>query len=134
MRDAGAHPDSGAHTAFNTERVRRLEARRLDGFGGSEYTWLVLVQGKEVVACLCVSQIRPPQITEDVVEISDVIVDSGHRGKGFGRQLLESAFAWGRERGLDGAMLNVMEFNTPARRLYEKMGMYTTGRTMSADL
>ena len=115
------------------ERFENL-ARHLEGLGKDECTWLVLEQESQLLGCVSVRRVRPPQIIEDVVEISDLVVDAQHRGNGLGRRLFEGALDWSRKRGIRGAMLSVMEFNTISRRGYERAGMYTTGRTLAMDL
>jgi ribosomal-protein-alanine N-acetyltransferase len=46
-----------------------------------------------------------------------VAVDASHRGKGFGRQLIEEAF-----RHCDGDVKLHVEYDNPAKRLYERIG------------
>jgi len=55
-------------------------------------------------------------------------VESGARGRGAGRALLDAAIAWGRSRGLDRLELWVTRGNGPAVRLYERAGFADTGR------
>ncbi len=56
------------------------------------------------------------------VVVSDIVVDSGHRGRGVGRMLLDRCHAWAVERGAVGLVLAVFEDNVGARRLYERYG------------
>jgi len=46
-----------------------------------------------------------------------VAVDAKHRGKGFGRELIEEAF-----RHCDGDVKLHVEYDNPAKRLYERIG------------
>lgn len=46
-----------------------------------------------------------------------VAVDAVHRGKGFGRQIVEEAF-----RHCDGDVKLHVEYDNPAKRLYERIG------------
>lgn len=46
-----------------------------------------------------------------------VAVDSSYRGKGFGKQIIEKAFSH-----CDGRIKLHVEYDNPAKRLYERMG------------
>jgi ribosomal protein S18 acetylase RimI-like enzyme len=46
-----------------------------------------------------------------------VAVDSAHRGKGFGRKIIEESF-----RHCDGDVKLHVEYDNPAKRLYERIG------------
>jgi len=52
----------------------------------------------------------------------DVVTAPGHRRKGYGTQLIASMLSWARENGARHAYLGVVETNSPARRLYGKLG------------
>jgi GNAT superfamily N-acetyltransferase len=52
----------------------------------------------------------------------DVVTASEHRNKGYGAQLLSSMLGWAQENGARHAYLGVEERNSPARRLYGKLG------------
>lgn len=52
----------------------------------------------------------------------DIIVDAGHRKKGYGRRIMEGLLAVGAKRGAKNAYLQVVVGNTPAERLYESLG------------
>jgi ribosomal protein S18 acetylase RimI-like enzyme len=51
------------------------------------------------------------------------------RGRGYGRRLLDHAFAEFRRRGFSEVTLWVLEENRNARRFYEKHGFHVDGRT-----
>ena len=50
--------------------------------------------------------------------------------KPFGNRLMQRAFQWGKDNNLSGAVLGAMEYNYGALNFYDKLGMYTTGRTL----
>lgn len=52
----------------------------------------------------------------------DIVVDSGLRGRGLGRQLMKELLCLGRSEGATKAYLQVMKDNLPAVRLYEGLG------------
>lgn len=49
-----------------------------------------------------------------------VAVDASYRGKGFGKQIIEKAFSL-----CDGRMKLHVEYENPAKRLYERLGFTT---------
>jgi ribosomal protein S18 acetylase RimI-like enzyme len=55
--------------------------------------------------------------------IKDVAVDAAWRGRGIGESLLRVAFAAFQRRGFTHVDLKVVADNTPARRLYHRLGM-----------
>lgn len=57
-----------------------------------------------------------------LLNIHDLAVRPGHRGKGIGRALLTAAEALARQRGCCKLTLEVQEDNLPARQLYERFG------------
>jgi len=52
----------------------------------------------------------------------DVVTAPEHRSKGHGTALLSSMLDWAQENGARHAYLGVVERNSPARRLYDKLG------------
>lgn len=57
-----------------------------------------------------------------LLNIHDLAVRPGYRGKGVGRALLTAAEARARNRGCCKLTLEVQDDNTPARTLYERYG------------
>jgi GNAT superfamily N-acetyltransferase len=52
----------------------------------------------------------------------DVVTAPEHRSKGHGMRLLSSMLDWAQENSARHAYLGVVELNSPARRLYDKLG------------
>jgi GNAT superfamily N-acetyltransferase len=52
----------------------------------------------------------------------DVVTAPEHRNKGHGTALLSLMLNWAQENGARHAYLGVVELNSPARRLYDKLG------------
>jgi ribosomal protein S18 acetylase RimI-like enzyme len=66
--------------------------------------------------------------------IYDIAIDEEHRGKGYGRALLNGLEQVARERGLESIALNVFAGNDYARALYERAGYEPTAIHMSKRL
>ncbi|MEM9456833.1 MAG: GNAT family N-acetyltransferase [Myxococcota bacterium] len=63
------------------------------------------------------------QILDGLGYIRHVIVDPAHRGRGFGRVLMQQAAQRIREAGIERWCLNVKPDNIPAVQLYTRVGM-----------
>jgi len=72
--------------------------------------------GGEVVAC------GLGMVDRRVLGIYDIIVSPKHRNQGWGEQLVTSILRWGKEMGAELGTLAVLVENTPARKLYSKLG------------
>jgi len=57
-----------------------------------------------------------------------VYVETGFRGQGIGRHLMELSEKWAKEKGLIDIILNVSNENTFAIRMYESMGYEVEAR------
>lgn len=56
------------------------------------------------------------------IGLFDIVVREDARGRGIGQALVNSLLAWGKERSANTAYLQVVATNTPAMRLYKKLG------------
>jgi len=62
---------------------------------------------------------------ELIAYVQELAVAEGHRSQGVGKQLMEAAEAWARERGADALLLDTGTTNEGAIRFYEvKMAGY----------
>jgi ribosomal protein S18 acetylase RimI-like enzyme len=86
-----------------------------DGLVG--YAWLAL---------------NPPEVSSAL--IYDIAIDEEHRGKGYGRALLNGLEQVAREHSLDSIALNVFAGNDYALRLYERAGYKPTSIHMAKRL
>ena len=76
----------------------------------------------------------PVVVPRRFINIDDLVVSEHVRHQGVGQTLLERVHQWAREKGVTEVELNVWEFNTSARSLYEKLGYETTRRIMRKQL
>ncbi len=79
--------------------------------------------GLEAVAYVRFSDIFVPH----AVWITDVVVGKPLRGQGLARKLISSAEAWGLQRGLRKAIIEVQSKNAPAIRMIQKLGFEFCG-------
>ena len=62
--------------------------------------------------------------------INELAVRESFQGQGIGRRLIQCVHEWLQNHGITEVELDVSEFNTPARLLYEQLGYKTMRRTM----
>ena len=86
---------------------------------------IVLRTGTTPVAGYCSYRL----IAEEL-QVNNVAVRPEHRGKGFGRALVESALAHGRAAGALTALLEVRRSNLAAQRLYLRLGFVQVGERL----
>lgn len=60
-------------------------------------------------------------------EITNVVIEKDHRGRGIGEQMLRFLMSTGRQRGIENYTLEVRKSNKNAIALYEKLGFVMEG-------
>lgn len=85
----------------------------------------ILAEEKSVVIGLCIGTLRKKSgmVEMKTMYIEDLIVDRNFRGKGIASQLYEEMEERGRNTGAKRLDIMVWEFNSDAKRFYEKQGM-----------
>lgn len=103
----------------------------------------VLVDGDEITACVIANAEKgdgysdaPWQIDSDEVIVLHVLaVHPDHRGKGLARRLVENVIEQERKVGKKALRLDVIENNTTAEKLYQKLGFqYIQTKTLYYDV
>jgi GNAT superfamily N-acetyltransferase len=87
-------------------------------------TWYVARRDSRPVG-LAAGLLRPE--TPDEPELISMWAQPNERGHGIGALLTQELMAWARRLGATTMTLWVTEGNPRARRLYERIGFYTTG-------
>jgi ribosomal protein S18 acetylase RimI-like enzyme len=94
-------------------------------------------QGIPVGLVLCTihsSPALPLFVPRRYGHINELIVRESFQGQGIGQRLIQRIHEWAQEQGVAEIELDVYEFNTKARRLYEYLGYQTMRRTMRLRL
>ena len=103
----------------------------------------MLVDGNEIAACVIANDEKvegyadaPWQIDSDEVIVLHVLaVHPNHRGKGLARKLVEGVIEQERKAGKKALRLDVIENNTTAEKLYQKLGFqYVQTKTLYYDV
>ena len=66
--------------------------------------------------------------------IFDIVLDEAQRGKGYGKQTMLALEEIAKGMGMDALALHVFAYNTPAMKLYEKLGYEVTSQNMTKKL
>ena len=77
----------------------------------------------EAVGYVRMSDVMVPH----AVWITDVVVGKPMRGQGLARKLIGAAEAWGLQRGMRKAIIEVQSKNAPAMRMIQKLGFEFCG-------
>ena len=108
-----------------SRRMWRLAWLAVSGGLGMGFRGVLTLLGNKVTffASFGVARFR------GTAQILSVAVDPVARGRGVGTRLVEVALANLRDRGTKFVKLEVRPDNTPARKMYEKMGFVAQGST-----
>ncbi|MQY24261.1 GNAT family N-acetyltransferase [Nocardia macrotermitis] len=97
---------------WDDEHWRQWSARR---------TMFVAESASEVIGCAGGIQ------EQGVAVLVSMFVESAARGTGVSRELIEAVANWARAEGHSELRLWVLDGNTPAEKLYRRMGFAPTG-------
>jgi ribosomal protein S18 acetylase RimI-like enzyme len=112
-----------------SEEVRHSLSEYRRRFRSSRTRWelhAVASSGPELAGYLGVVRERHP-VTSHVASLG-IAVAAQHRSRGVGSMLLEEAFRWAREVGVEKLVLSVYPHNDAAIALYRKFGFLQEGR------
>lgn len=108
------------------DRQRQGLSYLLDGCGKHRFV-LVAEIAERVIAMATVQILISTAQGGAVGLVEDVVVRKECRGRGVGRQLMNTLTAWAAERGLTRLQLLADRGNQPALDFYRKIGWQTTG-------
>jgi ribosomal protein S18 acetylase RimI-like enzyme len=74
------------------------------------------------------------ELREEAGFVHDILVHEDSRGAGIAQLLMDGALAWFRERGMPRALLWTAARNSPAQRLFERLGFRSTMIEMTREL
>lgn len=104
------------------------------GFGPSPvwWAWVAEVDGK--VEGFALYYIRFSTWKGQRLYLEDLLVTEKMRGKGLGKMLFEALIADGKEKGLSGMVWQVLEWNEPAIRFYQKYAAKMDGEWVNCAI
>jgi ribosomal protein S18 acetylase RimI-like enzyme len=100
--------------------------------------FFVAVGDEDLVGCIIIAARQTPDfpilVPRSYAMVDCIVVKQLYRGHGIGRALMAAGERWARARGIEAIELNVFEFNTAARAVYERLGYETVSRRMVKTL
>lgn len=91
-----------------------------DGLATEHHHFFVGRVDGDTVGTLWIGTERP------MTFVYDVVVDPGHRRRGYGAGLMRAGALWSQQRGAHAIGLNVFGHNHGARALYDRLGYHVT--------
>ena len=90
-------------------------------------TTVLVAESEAGVVGLAVLLMRPPAafagaVPRKVIELDNLVVHAGQRGREVGKRLLAAGIDWSRGQGATHVEVAVLAFNGNARRFYERFG------------
>ena len=93
-----------------------------DGFGDDKKFTCFVIEDNNTVEGLALVYTRYSTWKGNVLHLEDLIVNEKHRGKGFGKKLLDTVVKHGKNLGVKRVSWEVLDWNEPAITFYEKNG------------
>lgn len=90
------------------------------GFGANPVWWAIVAEVDGVVVGFALYYIRYSTWKGQRMFLEDLIVTEEHRSKGIGKLLLDELIVIAREKGFSGMLWQVLDWNEPAIKFYEK--------------
>ncbi len=109
------------------ERVGRLAA------DANARTFVAQASGGEIVGLETVHLRFTLNHAAPLAQITMLVTDEAHRGRGVGRALVSAAEDWARERGCARIVVTTALHRADAHAFYEKTGYAHTGRRYGKD-
>lgn len=97
-----------------------LEHFTESGFGENPVYWAFVAEEEGEVIGFALCYVRFSTWKGQRCYLEDLLVTESHRGKGIGKQLMEAVIADAKRKKFSGILWQVLDWNTPAIRFYEK--------------
>ncbi len=92
------------------------------GFGPNPVWWAFVAEEEGRIVGFALWYIRYSTWKGQRLYLEDIYVEPEARGRGIGARLFERVVQDGRDRGLNGMVWQVLEWNEPALNFYRKYG------------
>lgn len=90
------------------------------GFGPNPVWWAFVAEAEGYIAGFALYYIRYSTWKGQRMYLEDIIVTEAWRGKGIGKLLMDQLITVAKEKGLNGIAWQVLNWNEPALRFYQK--------------
>lgn len=100
-----------------TNTLEKLEA---DGFGPNPVYGLFVAEEDGKVIGIALHYVRYSTWKGRMLYLEDIVITESHRGRGIGHQLFERCMQYAAEMNYAGMVWQVLDWNEPAIRFYQK--------------
>lgn len=104
------------------------------GFGTNPVWKAFVVEADNMIVGFAVYYIRYSTWKGNRLYLEDLIVTEDYRGRGIGKLLFDRLFEEVRQRGFSGMVWQVLDWNEPAIKFYEKYGANIEAGWLNASL
>lgn len=111
-----------------------LEEFEEAGFGAKPVWKAFVVEADDMIVGFAVYYIRYSTWKGSRLYLEDLIVTEAYRGRGIGKLLFDRLFQETRELGFSGMVWQVLDWNEPAIKFYEKYGANIEAGWLNASL
>jgi ribosomal protein S18 acetylase RimI-like enzyme len=91
-----------------------------DGFGEKPLFDLIVAEIDQVVIGIALCYVRYSTWKGPILYLEDLVVNEKYRAHGIGKALFEACMKSARDKGFDGMAWQVLDWNEPAIRFYNK--------------
>ncbi|MFZ4785788.1 MAG: GNAT family N-acetyltransferase [Flavobacteriales bacterium] len=91
-----------------------------DGFGEKPLFDLIVAEIDQVVIGIALCYVRYSTWKGPILYLEDLVVKENYRAHGIGKALFEACMKSARDKGFDGMAWQVLDWNEPAIRFYNK--------------
>jgi len=104
------------------------------GFGPEPVWGAFVAETHETIIGMSLYYIRYSTWKGRRLYLEDLIVNESYRGKGIGKLLLDKTIAYAQKKNYSGIMWQVLEWNEPAIKFYEKYQATFDGEWINVNL
>lgn len=90
------------------------------GFGANPVYWAFVAEEEGMIIGFALCYVRFSTWKGQRCYLEDLIVTESYRGRGIGKQLMDAVIEDARNKGFTGVLWQVLDWNTPAIKFYEK--------------
>lgn len=106
-------------TIYNTNEVKGYEPGYLDKFFYSKKDWICVAEDRGRIISFISIEVYED---EGFIYLDDLVVEKEYRNKGIGTNLILRAEEYAKEIGIREIQFHVLNTNTKAYKLYERLG------------
>jgi len=111
-----------------------LEHFTESGFGPSPVWWAIVAEAEDQVVAFALYYIRFSTWKGQKMYLEDILVTEASRGNGIGTLLMDELIMIAKEKGFTGISWQVLEWNEPAIKFYEKYKAKFDGEWLNATI